>query len=397
MVSVERKQPLNEQEKYEDAQQPVVEDSAFPDGVVIRLDAVTKDYGGVPALRDVSLDVRRGEVLGLLGPTGCGKTVLLRLAAGLERVSRGEITLGGVQVDSRGARRFVPPESRNLGLLAHSHALWPHMTVFENVSYGLRARRMEANEVVERVSLALEQAGLPGYEQRRITTLAPHQKQRVALARSLAYRPGLLLLDDPFRDLDGDMREQMRADLKVLQRRLGASMIFATADQTDALAVSDSLAIMDTGVISQVGTPADLYRRPTTQAARDRLGRTVTFQAQVSHREPGEIIAVRLHDVSGPVLRVARRPAMGLSQGDWCTVTVRPEAIRAVHGADGGQANTVNGKVITLLFTGAGYEAVIGLPWDQNIPVRMPAEGQWREGQDIILHLPAEDLHVWPA
>ncbi len=220
-----------------------------------------------------SLDVRRGEVFTLLGPSGCGKTTTLRLVAGLERPDGGEITLRGRVVASAPRRVFVAPNRRNLGMVFQSYAIWPHMTVFENVAYPLTLRGLgRGGDPRSRVARVLDLVGLAGMEARSATLLSGGQMQRLALCRALVYEPDLLLLDEPFSNLDAKLREQMRLELRVLQRRLGITVLFVTHDQIEALSLSDRIAVMRQGRVEQVGPPRSLYEQPASAFVRDFLG-----------------------------------------------------------------------------------------------------------------------------
>ena len=200
--------------------------------------------------------IQRGEVFTLLGPSGCGKTTTLRLVAGLERPDAGEIMLRGRIVASAAPALFVPPHKRNLGMVFQSYAIWPHLSVFENVAYPLRLRGTPAAALRERVTGVLDLVGLHGLAERAATLLSGGQMQRLALCRALVYEPDLLLLDEPFSSLDAKLREQMRVELKLLQRRLGVTVLFVTHDQVEALSLSDRIAVMQRGRVEQVGSPA---------------------------------------------------------------------------------------------------------------------------------------------
>ncbi len=370
-----------------------------PADVVLKLDHVSKFFGPVQAVKEASLEVHRGEVLTLLGPSGCGKTTTLRMIVGLERVSEGEIIYGGRIVDSATRRQFVPPHKRNMGMVFQSYAIWPHMTVFENVAYPLKIRRVKGREVRERVGHALEQVGLAGYEQRPATMLSGGQQQRVAVARALVFEPDILLMDEPFSNLDAKLREQMRGELRILQRRLGITVLFVTHDQIEALSLSDRIVVMNQGKIEQVGTPVELYRHPATPAVRDFLGRTIMFHGQIVRHEAAGSATVRLQDERGPLVLARHVAEDGLAPGDPCAVAIRPESIhvRPGDGSAGQQANAVAGKVETLLFIGDRYEAAVALPWGQSVVIYLPPSDEWQEGRDIVIDLPAEDVHVWPA
>jgi ABC-type Fe3+/spermidine/putrescine transport system ATPase subunit len=222
----------------------------------LELRAVTRRFGSVLAVDGASMSVGRGEVLALVGPSGCGKTTLLRLAAGLERADGGQVLLDGQVVD--GPRGFTPPQRRGLGMVFQSYALWPHMSVGQNVGFPLSVRRVPAARSRERVAAMLALVGLDGLGERSAATLSGGQAQRVALARALVAEPAVLLLDEPFASLDTDLRAGLRDELRALQRRLGVSVLLVTHDREDALALADRVALMREGRIQRVGAPADL-------------------------------------------------------------------------------------------------------------------------------------------
>jgi iron(III) transport system ATP-binding protein len=222
-----------------------------PAPAVVRVAGVSKRFGAVEAVREVSLEVRQGELVALLGPSGCGKTTVLRLVMGLEHCDAGQVVYHGRVVDSPAMRVFVPPEKRNMGMVFQSYAIWPHMTVFENVAYPLQVRGVRGAALREQVVHALELVGLGDLGDRPATHLSGGQQQRVAFARSLVFHPSLLLLDEPFSNLDARLREQMRIEVKLLQRQLGVGVLFVTHDQAEALSLSDRLAVITRAVSSR--------------------------------------------------------------------------------------------------------------------------------------------------
>jgi ABC-type nitrate/sulfonate/bicarbonate transport system ATPase subunit len=234
----------------------------------IRLEGVCKSYGGNTVLSDLSLDVRHGECFTLLGPSGCGKTVLLRLIAGFEKPEAGSIRIGDRRVSDAASSVNVPPNERGLGVVFQDYAVWPHMSVFDNIAYPLKLAGVDGHALRARVMESVEQVNLGGLESRLPSQLSGGQQQRVALARALVAKPALLLLDEPLCNLDANLREEMRFEIKELQRNLGITILYVTHDQEIALAISDRLAIMDeTGAIRQIGPPADVFERPDLLAA----------------------------------------------------------------------------------------------------------------------------------
>ena len=232
---------------------------------LLQFSNVVKRYGDIAAVDGISFTVDPGEFFTLLGPSGCGKTTTLRLLAGLEIPDAGEITLEGRCLAAPERGTLVPIDKRDMGMVFQSYAIWPHLTVFENVAFPLRVRRQQKAEIKKRVTEALEVVGLGGLEQRGATELSGGQQQRVALARAIVYTPAMLLLDEPLSNLDVKLREQMRSELHALHRRLNLAVVYVTHDQAEALALSDRIAVVNQGRLEQVGTPAEVYERPRTR------------------------------------------------------------------------------------------------------------------------------------
>jgi len=362
---------------------------------ILTFENVSRMFGAVRAVNNVSFDLKRGEILTLLGPSGCGKTTTLRMSIGLERLSGGRVSYEGKLVDSPADRIFVEPEKRGMGMVFQSYAIWPHMSVLENVAYPLRYRRVPKAEANRRVLETLELVGLKGYENRRGTQLSGGQMQRVAVARGLIANPSVLLMDEPFSNLDARLREQMRAELKRLQRRIGISILFVTHDQSEALALSDRIAVMKEGRVEQIGPPAQLYAEPSTPAVRDFLGRSILMPARIAGAN-GATIDVSVADgqvfnVAGPI-RTSSRAA-----DEKCLVSVRPESIIVEPSGTSATdtANSLNAVIRTLLFMGESFEADIELPGGHMALLRLSPAYDWREGQAVRLTLPPNKLQLW--
>jgi ABC-type Fe3+/spermidine/putrescine transport system ATPase subunit len=342
-----------------------------------------------------SLEVRRGEVFTLLGPSGCGKTTTLRLVAGLERPDGGEITLRGRLVASVPRRIFVAPNRRNLGMVFQSYAIWPHMTVFDNVAYPLTLRGVARSAIRERVARILDLVGLAGTEARSATLLSGGQMQRLALCRALVYEPDLLLLDEPFSNLDAKLREQMRLELRVLQRRLGITVLFVTHDQIEALSLSDRIAVMHRGRVEQVGPPQSLYEHPTSAFVRDFLGTTVVLRGQVAGVEPDGIRVTLRGALSGQTLAGRSAATTAPPSGAEVHVAIRPEDIEVdLPRAEG---NALAGVIDALLFVGDRYEARVTFGGEQPIVLLLPRTREWKEGQPVSLGFPPAMVSVWPV
>ncbi len=347
-----------------------------------------------------SLEVRRGEVFTLLGPSGCGKTTTLRLVAGLERPDAGEITLRGRVVASVPRRVFLAPNRRNLGMVFQSYAIWPHMTVFENIAYPLTLRGVRRGVIRDKVERVLGLVGLEGLEARAATLLSGGQMQRLALCRALVYEPDLLLLDEPFSNLDAKLREQMRVELKLLQRRLGITVLFVTHDQIEALSLSDRIAVMQRGRVEQVGPPRSLYEHPASAFVRDFLGQTVILPGRVAKLVPGDdppTVTVELNGgLAGCSLTGRAAPGAVLTPGAGAHVAIRPEDIEVMdHPCLDGHALT--GVIEALLFVGDRYEARVALGGERSILLLLSRAREWREGQRLRLAFPPETVSVWPS
>jgi thiamine transport system ATP-binding protein len=286
--------------------------------VELRLDGVEKEYGETPALSDVSLTVDDGEFFTLVGPSGCGKTTTLRLVAGFESP-----TDGAVYFDDR-RMAGVPPEDRNVGVVFQNYALFPHMSVGENVGYGLRFTDWSAEKKRERVAELLSLVDLKGTEDRDPATLSGGQRQRVALARALAPDPDLLLLDEPLSALDAQLRERLRMQIRKIQSDLGITTLYVTHDQEEAMAVSDRLAVLSDGRVEQVGDPRSVYREPASRFVAEFLGDNNVFEGTVVESADGTA-TVRVGDAE------VRLPAAA-SVGESVTWCVRPERLRVGAG-----------------------------------------------------------------
>jgi spermidine/putrescine transport system ATP-binding protein len=253
------------------------------DNIIIELKGVSKRFGDYQALHETSLMIKNGEFITLLGPSGCGKTTLLRLISGFEKPDTGRIYINGKDVTD------LPPEKRFLNMVFQSYALFPHMTVFENVAFGLRCKKVAEKEINQRVADVLKMVKLDQLAERKPDQLSGGQQQRVAIARAVVNEPLVLLLDEPLSALDYNLRKNMQIELKQLQRRLGITFIFVTHDQEEALSMSDRVAVMNEGYIDQLGTPKNIYEDPSTLYVAEFIGETNIFMSEVEQAENGKI------------------------------------------------------------------------------------------------------------
>jgi len=315
---------------------------------------VTKTFGDFTAVDDLSLDISPGEFFSLLGPSGCGKTTTLRMIGGFEEVSAGKIFLGDEDVTG------LPPFKRATNTVFQNYALFPHLTVFENIAFGLRRRKTPAREIAHQVKFMLDLVELPGYEERRPSQLSGGQQQRIALARALVNNPKVLLLDEPLGALDLKLRKQMQVELKSIQSEIGITFIFVTHDQEEAMTMSDRIAVMRHGKIEQLGAPEELYERPTTDFVAGFLGVSNLLDADVAGRD-GQMAALKLAD--GTVLRA---PAALVNGEDRVRLGVRPEKLHVLALGDdgaaahtGSDANALDGTVLDASYIGVSTQYIV--------------------------------------
>jgi ABC-type Fe3+/spermidine/putrescine transport system ATPase subunit len=362
---------------------------------VLSLRGVTKNYERLTVVRQVSMEIRKGEIFTLLGPSGCGKTTTLRLIAGLERLEEGDIRYNGRVIASKATGVYVPPHKRNIGMVFQSYAIWPHLTVFDNVAYPLDARGVDRKTIRKKVGRILELVGLDGFEDRPGPLLSGGQQQRVALARALVYEPDLLLLDEPFSNLDVKLREQMRVEIKLLQRQIGISILLVTHDQVEAMSLSDKIAVMNAGEIIQVASPLALYQAPDTPFVRDFLGKSALLKGKVVGKDPGGRTKVALHG-SGAVFTAPTGHLFDAAQGAEVVVSARPEDASLEMGHSDGMDNRLNGTIKALLFAGDRVECHVQ-SGEYHLVTYLPRRIACREGQEVQLYFSEEGLSIWPA
>ena len=310
----------------------------------IEISAISKSFGSFQALRDISLSVAEQEFVTFLGPSGCGKTTMLRTLAGFHAPDSGTIHVADRLMSSPQA--IVQPEMRRMGMVFQNYAVWPHMSVFDNVAFGLSVTRVPRAEIRTRVARMLEAVGLQGLERRHPGQLSGGQLQRVALARSLVVEPSILLLDEPLSNLDAKLRERMRAEIKTLQRRTGITFIYVTHDQAEALALSDRIVVFNRGVVQQVGTPRDVYERPANLFVADFMGLVNKLSGTIVGRN-GDRTRVQI----GQQVIEARINGTPEVAGE-VTVAIRPEAIALGKADSAIETNFLTGTVVESVFLG---------------------------------------------
>jgi iron(III) transport system ATP-binding protein len=340
----------------------------------------------VHAVDGISLEVETGRLVTLLGPSGCGKTTTLRCLAGLERPQAGRIVIGNHTVFDSAKKIFVPASDRGIGMVFQSYAIWPHMTVFENVAFPLRVSRTKkysAADISDRVSRMLDMVQLAGFARRPATQLSGGQQQRLAFARGLVHEPAILLLDEPLSNLDAKLREQMRLELKRLQRSLGITTVYVTHDQAEALALSDEIAVFDAGRIVQRGTPQEIYRQPNSRFVADFVGSANFLLGTARATEGGLTLVETAH---GLMRCIFVEP---IAAGSKALVTARPEDIVLFDGSNGTDKmlteglNALKGKIVNRIFLGEVVDYIVDLG-DREWRARARSD-EFQIGQTVTL------------
>ena len=371
-----------------------------PAKVAVRLTGLWKTYpgGASPAVTNLSIDVLDGEILTLLGPSGCGKTTTLRMVAGLETPDAGDIFFGDQAVVMSSRQISLPPNKRNVGMVFQSYAIWPHMTVAENVAFPLKARRFPRNEIKDRVLRALDLVGLAGYEDRPGPLLSGGQQQRVAFARALVTEPRVLLLDEPFSNLDAKLREQMRISVKLLQKRLNIAMLFVTHDQIEALSLSNRIALMNFGVVQQQGDPRLLYEEPVNEFVRDFVGRTLLFKGKVETSNPSGQMAIALAGARNCVVFGRCYNPGGMKADESVYIGVRPEdvEIQPALGAEA-PAGMIGGITHAALFVGERIEYQVEVDGQGAIMIYGERHKPVDEGSKVWLKLRPDGHTAWAS
>ncbi|UFJ39382.1 ABC transporter ATP-binding protein [Brevibacillus humidisoli] len=352
----------------------------------VTLEHVSKQFGSVRGVDDVDVEIKQGEFFTFLGPSGCGKTTTLRMIAGFYFPSAGRILFGDRDVTA------LPPNKRNTGMVFQNYALFPHMTVFENIAFGLQVRKLSRDEIKKKVERALALVHMEGYGSRRIDQLSGGQQQRVALARALVIEPQILLLDEPLSNLDAKLREETRFEIKRLQLELGITTIYVTHDQAEAMSMSDRIMVMNSGVVQQIGTPDEIYNRPLNRFVASFIGETNLWEGTITAIADGE---AQIEVAPGLVLigKVDNTsPANQLAVGNKMTVSIRPEYIREAKADD--HANVVKGEILVSEFTGASVNYVTEIG-ENRLRAMFVNQGHRvrQRGEELALHIPVESIY----
>jgi iron(III) transport system ATP-binding protein len=351
------------------------------------IEGLVKNFGKVRAVDHVTLTVKDGTLTSFLGSSGCGKTTTLNSIAGLEPIDEGVIRIGDFILDDTHRKIALPPEHRGLGMVFQSYALWPHMTVYDNLALGLKLKKVSNAETKKRIRETLELVGLKDLEKRYPFQLSGGQQQRVALARAVVAQPRLLLLDEPLSNLDAKVREQARAWLREIQNRLGITTIYVTHDQAEALAISDMVAVMSFGKLMQYGPPHEIYENPSNKFVADFIGISSFLNGTVVQRGTN---ATRVQIESGEIL-TSSRPAPA---GDKVTIVIRSERIHLLAKDQAGEApNSIPAKIVSGVYLGNKYQYLV-----QTKTVTLRVEKlDAAPGEEVLLGFEPDDLILLPT
>ncbi|SHM85947.1 spermidine/putrescine transport system ATP-binding protein [Anaerosporobacter mobilis DSM 15930] len=352
------------------------------DEIIVKVNQVNKIYGMNHVVKDLNLSVKQGEFLTLLGSSGCGKTTTLRMIAGFEEATSGSILVEGEPVENK------EPFERNVNTVFQSYALFPHMTIFDNIAYGLKVKKFKKSEIKEKVSQMLSLVQLEGFEKRYPRQLSGGQKQRVAIARALINNPKVLLLDEPLGALDLKLRKQMQLELKELQSRLGITFLYVTHDQEEALTMSDRIGIMHDGILEQLATPREIYEKPATRFIATFIGETNIFDGRIETVE-GDFAKVLLEN--GSVIGKGE----GFVKDELISVSIRPEKLK--YSMEPVEGFELNGYVKSYIYVGSVIKAIIVLPNGYEIKLErlaselLPEIGSrvfpyWEVADSVLIH-----------
>jgi ABC-type Fe3+/spermidine/putrescine transport system ATPase subunit len=361
------------------------------DGPVLRVRGLVKSYGPLRVVDDVSFDIEAGEVLTLLGPSGCGKSTTLRMIAGLDQPDAGEVWVRGRLVASPAKKIMVPPEGRKVGLVFQSYAIWPHMTVADNIGYPLKVRGLDREAIAAKVTEIIALVKLSGLGARMSTELSGGQQQRVALARALVYEPDLLLLDEPLSNLDSVLRKEMRSQIKLLQSRLGTTVLYVTHDQEEAMALSSRIVVMNYGRIEQSGRPDVIYDQPSTRFVRDFVGQTIRLHGSIS----SDARPMRIR-IGACTIEASDGDHGSLRLGREVEVSIRPEDVRLQENPTAGD-NCLSGHVIEATYLGDRVECVIRIDGvDEPVVVNADRRRKISPKDRVVLAVDRACVRIWP-
>lgn len=354
----------------------------------VRIEKLIKRFGKINAIAGVDIHIPDGKIVTLLGPSGCGKTTTLRCLAGFENADEGKIWIGDRLIFDSREKINISPQKRGMGMVFQSYAVWPHMSVFENIAFPLRIRKAPRGEINERVARALSMVGIEELKNRLPSEISGGQQQRVAFARAIVYDPAVLLLDEPLSNLDAKLRERMRFEILELQRKIGVTTVYVTHDQEEAMVLSDEILIMDFGKVIQRGNPEEIYFDPSNKFVADFIGKINFLNGTVANqKEDMSIVGINDEGFHSEVYSTRTN----YSQGQKVLVSIRPENIQIHSSKPEQEMNTWPARMIRKNFLGGLFDMVVEVK-GKELRARTPFRVDAKSGSEIFIHVPPKDV-----
>ena len=354
----------------------------------VRIEKLIKRFGSVEAIAGVDIHIPEGKIVTLLGPSGCGKTTTLRCLAGFENANEGKIWIGKQLIFDSRQNINLSPQKRDMGMVFQSYAVWPHMSVFENIAFPLRIRKESRDEIKEKVMRAMNMVGIKELKDRLPSEISGGQQQRVAFARAIVYEPAVLLLDEPLSNLDAKLREQMRFEILELQRKLGITTVFVTHDQEEAMVLSDEVLVMEFGKVIQRGDPEEIYFDPSNEFVADFIGKINFLNGTIMQLEKSaSVVGIEEEGFRSEI----HSTRTNYSKGQKVLASVRPENIQIHTSKPDQEINTWPAKLIRKNFLGGLFDMVVGLE-GKELRARTPFKVEAKSGSEIFIHVPPKDV-----
>jgi len=354
----------------------------------VRIEKLIKRFGNVEAIAGVDIHIPEGKIVTLLGPSGCGKTTTLRCLAGFENADEGKIWIGDQLIFDSRQKINLSPQKRGMGMVFQSYAVWPHMSVFENIAFPLRIRKVSRAVVNEQVGRALNMVGIEELKDRLPSEISGGQQQRVAFARAIVYEPAVLLLDEPLSNLDAKLREQMRFEILELQRKLGITTVFVTHDQEEAMVLSDEVLVMEFGKVIQRGDPEAIYFDPSNEFVADFIGKINFLKGTVTQlEESASVVGIEEEGFRSEI----HSTRTNYAKGQKALASVRPENIQIHISKPDQEINTWPAKLIRKNFLGGMFDMVVGVQ-GKELRARTPFKVDAKSGSDVFIHIPPKDV-----
>jgi len=354
----------------------------------VRIEKLIKRFGDVEAIAGVDIHIPEGKIVTLLGPSGCGKTTTLRCLAGFENANEGKIWIGEQLIFDSRQNINLSPQKRDMGMVFQSYAVWPHMSVFENIAFPLRIRKVSRGEIKEKVMRAMNMVGIEELKDRLPSEISGGQQQRVAFARAIVYEPAVLLLDEPLSNLDAKLREQMRFEILELQRKIGITTVYVTHDQEEAMVLSDEVLVMDFGKVIQRGDPEAIYFDPSNEFVADFIGKINFLSGTISQlEESASVVGIEEEGFQSEI----HSTRTNYSEGQKVLASIRPENIQIHTSKPDQETNTWPAKLMRKNFLGGLFDMVVGVE-SKELRARTPFKVEAKSGSEVFIHVPPKDV-----